>query len=150
MAIVPVAITAEGVEVYHQEQDHGGVVPWSDVRFGERPGSRAYDRAVILLPCPEGDGETMYPVGDAAPDILREVADELGRRLPDAERPPTQGEQDNEAIRTLVVQAAQNAVGVNLTALTAGQQRALLAILLWKAGAVNPDGTVRPLAQWAR
>jgi len=55
---------------------------------------------------------------------------------------------DAATARTVVVQAAQTAAGVNLTALTPVQVRALLAVLLHKAGALNPDGTVRPPTTW--
>ncbi len=60
--------------------------------------------------------------------------------------------QKNEAttLRQQVISAAQSAVGSAINTLTAGQQRALLVILLWKAGALKPDGTVRPLAEWVR
>lgn len=55
-----------------------------------------------------------------------------------------------ETTRSLVQQAAASAVGVNIGALTAGQQRALLAVLLAKVGGVNADGTIAPLKDWAR
>lgn len=61
-----------------------------------------------------------------------------------------QEEQDAQALRTLVRNAAQSAVGVGLTNLTAAQVRALLAILLHKEGALDKDGKVRPLADWAK
>lgn len=55
-----------------------------------------------------------------------------------------------ETTRGLVQSVAAGAVGVNITALTAGQVRALLAILLNQAGALDASGVVRPLGQWAR
>jgi len=45
---------------------------------------------------------------------------------------------------------AQSAVGVNIQNLTAAQVRALLACLLWQAGAIMKDGIVRPLGEWLR
>ncbi len=56
---------------------------------------------------------------------------------------------DAAALRTLVRNTAQSAVGVALTSLTAAQVRALLAVLLWKNGALDKSGTVRPLDEWA-
>lgn len=56
--------------------------------------------------------------------------------------------QDADALRARVQTVAQSAVGVSLDALTPGQVRALLALLLWKAGGVAPDGTVRALREW--
>jgi len=53
------------------------------------------------------------------------------------------------ALRTSVRTTAQSAVGVAITALTAAQVRALLAVLLHKNGALDKDGKVRPLADWA-
>jgi len=61
----------------------------------------------------------------------------------------TQRAADNATTRTLVFQTAQTAVGVNLAALNAAQVRALLSVLMYKNGALNPDGTVRPLTAWA-
>jgi hypothetical protein len=55
-----------------------------------------------------------------------------------------------ESTRSLVQSAAQSAVGVSITALSAGQQRALLAVLLNKVGGLNADGTIAPLGRWAR
>jgi hypothetical protein len=52
-------------------------------------------------------------------------------------------------LRTQVVNVAQSAVGVVITNLTAAQVRALLAVLLWKNGALTDAGAVRPLGQWA-
>lgn len=45
---------------------------------------------------------------------------------------------------------AQSTEGLLLTDLTAAQVKSLLAVLLWRAGAVEADGTVRPLGQWVR
>lgn len=68
----------------------------------------------------------------------------------DADAAETQDKIDHAAIRALVVSAAQTAVGVSLANLTAAQVRALMAILLYQAGGVTPDGKVRPLGQWAK
>lgn len=45
---------------------------------------------------------------------------------------------------------AQSAEGLLLTDLTAAQVKALLAALLYRAGAVANDGRVKPLAEWTR
>jgi hypothetical protein len=47
-------------------------------------------------------------------------------------------------------ETAASAAGVALADLTAGQRNALIAVLLWKAGAIDKDGTIRPLADWVR
>lgn len=52
------------------------------------------------------------------------------------------------ALRTRVRTTAQSAVGVLITDLTAAQVRALLAVLLWKGGALDKDGRIRPLSEW--
>lgn len=52
------------------------------------------------------------------------------------------------ALRTRVRTTAQSAVGVLITDLTAAQVRALLAVLLWKAGALDKDGKIRALSDW--
>ena len=44
----------------------------------------------------------------------------------------------------------QSAVGKAYDALTAEQVRALFAKMLWEAGALNNDGTVKPLGEWVR
>lgn len=44
---------------------------------------------------------------------------------------------------------AQSAVGVQLNNLTAVQVRSLMVVLLYKAGGVNADGTVKKLSAWA-
>ena len=53
-----------------------------------------------------------------------------------------------EDLRSRVLALAQSAVGVALNDLTAAQQRALIAVLLWKAGALTPDLKVRALSEW--
>jgi hypothetical protein len=59
-----------------------------------------------------------------------------------------QEESGNSLLRTRVLQIAQSAVGTQVDQLTANQVRALVAILLWKAGALTPQGAVKPLGQW--
>lgn len=55
---------------------------------------------------------------------------------------------DAQTLRQRVVSTAQSAVGVSLDALTPAQVRALLAVLLHKAGGVTSAGAVRPLGEW--
>lgn len=54
------------------------------------------------------------------------------------------------ALRSQVRTLAQSAVGTRIDQLTAAQVRALMAILLWQAGALAPDGTIKELAAWVR
>ena len=56
---------------------------------------------------------------------------------------------DAQQLRQQIVNQAQSAAGVSLDALTATQRNALVAVLLWKAGGVTPQMTVRALGQWA-
>lgn len=81
-------------------------------------------------------------------------------------RPPTAAEQQTidavvaahdpdgltkvEQLRETIKGLAQSAVGVTLNNLTNNQKDALLAILLWQAGAVADDLTVNPLKDWAK
>lgn len=60
-----------------------------------------------------------------------------------------QADSDAAALRARVRQTAQSAVGVLITNLDGNQVRALLAVLLRKAGALDKDGKIRPLADWA-
>jgi hypothetical protein len=55
---------------------------------------------------------------------------------------------DAAALRTQVLTVAQSAVGVAADQLTAVQLRALFMVVLWKAGALNKNGIVQPLASW--
>jgi hypothetical protein len=66
------------------------------------------------------------------------------------QRPETAAEAERKAARAAVLAAAQSAVGVPVTALTAGQVRALVAALLFKEGGLDGAGVVRPLAGWVR
>jgi hypothetical protein len=60
-----------------------------------------------------------------------------------------QAAQEAAALRTKVRTTAQSAVGVSIDQLTNNQVRALLAVLLWREGALDKDGKVRPFAEWA-
>lgn len=53
-------------------------------------------------------------------------------------------------LRAQVRTTAVGAVGKVYNTLAAGEVRALLAVLLWRAGALGNDGTVQPLEEWAR
>ena len=60
-----------------------------------------------------------------------------------------QAQSDAAQLRQQVVTLAQSTVGLRIDAtFTAAQLKALLALLLWQAGALNSDGTVRPLTDW--
>lgn len=43
---------------------------------------------------------------------------------------------------------ASSTAGAAVDQLSAGQVRALLTLLLWRAGALHADGTVRPITEW--
>jgi hypothetical protein len=60
-----------------------------------------------------------------------------------------QADADAGALRTQIVGVAQSAAGVLITNLSAVQVRALLAVLLWKAGALDKTGAVKGLSEWA-
>lgn len=51
MAIRPTGIVAGGVEVWHDEANHGGTVAWADVDFAKGPGG-SDERRAVYLPCP--------------------------------------------------------------------------------------------------
>lgn len=53
-------------------------------------------------------------------------------------------------LRQRVLSAAQSAVGVPVDQLTVQQRNALIVLLLRMAGALDHDGKVRPLSEWAR
>jgi hypothetical protein len=59
-----------------------------------------------------------------------------------------QARADAAALRQQVITIAQSAVGTRVDLLTAAQVRALIAVLLWKGGALDKSGVVRPLAEW--
>lgn len=54
------------------------------------------------------------------------------------------------ALRQALITQAQSAVGVRVDQLSAAQQKAMVAILLWNAGGLNPDMTIAPLATFVR
>lgn len=60
----------------------------------------------------------------------------------------TQAVSDAAALRARVLTLAQSAVGVQIDALTAAQIRALVALLLYKQGAIDKTGAVVALANW--
>lgn len=108
-----------------------------------------------------GDGQRVIEVDDdhaAAFVAVAEQAtgddeityDERAGRFATRQRVKTQAERDRDTTRALMVQAASGAAGVNIAALTAGQRNALLAVLLFNAGALDSGGVVLPLGQWAR
>lgn len=61
-----------------------------------------------------------------------------------------QAQADAAALRQQVLTTLQSAVGVRFVDLNNAQLKAVVEALAWKAGALNPDTTVRPLADWLR
>lgn len=55
---------------------------------------------------------------------------------------------DASALRQRILTVAQSSVGQSIDTLTAGQVRALVACLLYKASAIDKAGTVQPLGKW--
>lgn len=59
-----------------------------------------------------------------------------------------QAKTDAALLRARVLAQAQSAVGVQIDQLTAPQIRALVALLLFKQGAIDKSGAVLPLVGW--
>lgn len=57
---------------------------------------------------------------------------------------------DAAQLRQQVLATLQSAVGVRFTDLNNVQLRAIVEGLAWKAGALSPDTTIRPLAEWLK
>ena len=53
-----------------------------------------------------------------------------------------------EILRSKIKATAKSAEGVLLKDLTLGQIKALLAVMLWKAGGVSDDMTINKLGEW--
>jgi hypothetical protein len=73
-----------------------------------------------------------------------EIAAAIAARVAKAQ----QDRADAAALRTRVLTLAQSAVGTQLDQLTAAQVRALVACVLYKAGAIDTAGIVRPIGSW--
>lgn len=54
----------------------------------------------------------------------------------------------NESLKSQLKTTAQSAVGVALNALDTSQRNALIACLLYRAGALTSDLKIKPLNQW--
>lgn len=59
-----------------------------------------------------------------------------------------QAKTDAIALRQKILTVAQSAVGQSIDVLTAAQVRALVACLLYRAGALDKAGIVQPLGEW--
>lgn len=55
---------------------------------------------------------------------------------------------DEIALHNRLTTLAASTAGLQADQLSAVQVRALLTLLLWRAGAIQADGTVRDLAEW--
>lgn len=62
----------------------------------------------------------------------------------------TQAQAAAAALRQRVLTELQSAAGISVGALNTAQLKALVAALAWKVGALNPDTTVKPPADWLR
>lgn len=58
--------------------------------------------------------------------------------------------QDTAALRQAIRDKLVSSVGVRVDDLLVGQMRALLAYLLWREGALDKDGRVRPISEWTK
>lgn len=107
--------------------------------------------AALSLPVVPGDTGTLFLTVEASgalylhiPDSANEVT---AQAVIDAHNPAVVTVGDSAFSNILSM--AQSAVGVKLVDLTAAQIKALLAVMLYKAGGVNiATMTVNPLAQW--
>ncbi len=95
--------------------------------------------AVLLLSHRDDDLWLTVPDDTAEPAVAAVVA----------AHDPTPPPAPDAALRSAIVQAVQSCVGVRLADLTQAQRLALIAALLFRAGAVDRTTlAIRPLAEW--
>lgn len=112
----------------------GAALEW--LHPGSGAGLQAVDGVLYLVRWPDG----LAVPSDAA--IVQAIADLQAARQ--------QAAVDTAALRQQVRATAQSAVGVRVDLLSAGQVRALFALVLFREGALDRTGAIRPLAQWVR
>jgi hypothetical protein len=95
----------------------------------------------------QDDGNGPYIAAWGLPDPIPTEA-ELTEAIAAYDAAEAQRKAEAQALRSQIVTLAQSAVGVRVDLLTAAQVRALVAILLWKGGALSNAGVVRPLGEW--
>lgn len=91
----------------------------------------------VYITVPESISKATVDAVLAAHDAAAIVAAEAAQR------------QTDEDIRRQVFTAAAGAVGKSISTLTTTERNALIAVLLWRWGALSPTLTIRPLADWA-
>lgn len=129
-------LTATGAVAGLARDDPGWVVP---------PGGR-----VIDVPLTFADLDTAEQARATAPQPAELAYDTTKRALVARARALSGDEAARKAARDTILVTAQGAVGKAVATLTTAERNALLTVLLWGAGAVRPDLTVAPLAEWAR
>jgi len=96
-----------------------------------------------------GNGDTIrltVPDGTDEAAVQAVVAAHVAAALDAA---AAQRAQQQTQTRAAIVATAQSAVGKPLDALTATERNALVTVLLWRFGAITPQGTVAALDKWA-
>jgi len=97
----------------------------------------------------DGDKVRSMLAADWPPPLPTEPTQAQSAAAVAAKRAAEQAERQSAiALRASILNTANDAAGVRLSALTPAQVRALLACVLWKVGGVNSDLTVRSLSEW--
>ena len=110
-----------------------------------------YDDGVLRVLYLDGERVRSMGASDWPPPLPRDpTPEESAAAIAQREAAQQQASADAAALRQQIITLAQSAVGVRLADLTVGQRNALIAVLLWKEGALDRTGTVRPLAEWMK
>ncbi len=94
-----------------------------------------------------GDAITIVVPDDTDPAAVQAVVDAHNPAALDAQA--ATDAQGRASARAAILATAQGAVGKPLAALTAAERAALATVLLWRCGAITPQGTVAALERWA-
>lgn len=87
--------------------------------------------------------KTTVPVALTPEEVSEEGQRRQARVAKDA------ADQEARVLKAAIVTTARGAEGKALNTLSANEVRALMAVLLWKAGGVADNGTVKALSDWA-
>lgn len=106
----------------------------------------------------DGSGHVLYLDGTQLRSMLASVwppplptdptPEQIASAIAARDAAEQQARADALALRQRIVTLAQSAVGQSIDTLTAAQVRALVACLLYKAGAIDKAGVVQPLGAW--